>query len=145
MDEQAPRSGSPEEPQEPSPSMALVVQRRTSLPAPLAQVRHLPGRFAAQLPALWDGGRGPLARAAVAGGLLALGSVVGRLTAGSSTALVPAPPEQRLDPARRLSSRRHLVRFETEISTSSVHRSDGSTGAYRWRRTRVVEEWHAGE
>lgn len=145
MDEQAPRSGSPEEPQATPPSLALVVHRRTGLPAPLAQVRHLPARLSAQLPALWDGGRGPLARAAVAGGLLALGSVVGRLTAGSSTALVPARPEQRLDPAPRPASRRHLVRFETEISTSSVHRTDGSTGAYRWRRTRVVEEWHASE
>jgi hypothetical protein len=63
-----------------------VGRRANRLPALVVEVGE-------RLPALWNGGRGPLAQAVLAGGMLALGSVVGRLAAESrATALVPTTP-----------------------------------------------------
>ena len=66
------------------PEAALVAEPVTPAPS------RLPAIIGQRLPALWDGGRGPLARAVVAGGLLALGSVVGRMAANPPSALVPS-------------------------------------------------------
>lgn len=135
MEEQASPLDNPQPPPEGRPSRALVLRRPAALPV-RSLARGLTARVAAYLPARWEDRRGPLARAALAGGLLALGSIVGRLSAGSSIALLPARRD-------RVATHRRLLRIEHEVSTTSVRHGNGSTTAWRQRRTRIVEEWHA--
>lgn len=135
MEEQASPLDNPQPPPEGRPSRALVLRRPAALPV-RSLARGLTARVAAYLPARWEDRRGPLARAALAGGLLALGSIVGRMSAGSSITLLPARRD-------RVATHRRLLRIEHEVSTTSVRHGNGSTTAWRQRRTRIVEEWHA--
>lgn len=139
MEEQASPLDNPQPSPEGRPSRALILRRPAALPV-RSLARGLTARVAAYLPARWEDRRGPLARAALAGGLLALGSIVGRLSSGSSIALLPARSAARRD---RAGTHRRLLRLEHEVSTTSVRHGDGSTTAWRQRRTRIVEEWHA--
>jgi hypothetical protein len=120
---------------------ALVLRPEATLVTePVAPPARLPALVGRYLPVLWDGGRGPLARALVAGGLLALGSVVGRMAAGPSSALVPlgkarpaAPPAAR--------PRRVEVTIETEIGARAEHGWGRATTHWGRRRVRIVQEW----
>jgi hypothetical protein len=111
------------------PSRALIVHPVLGrLPGRVG----LPALITERLPALWDGGRGPLAQAAIAGGLLALGSVVGRLAAGESRALVPSSPPAA--PALARGGRR-IVTIETEVGEAT--NAWGSRPRVQWVRQRV--------
>lgn len=86
-----------------------VITNRSRLSAVVAGVGE-------RLPALWDGGRGPLAQAVLAGGMLALGSVVGRIAASEprTTALGPLKEQSSPPPALPAPRRTELL-VETAI------------------------------
>jgi hypothetical protein len=131
-----------DEPAQPEgePGHALVLRPEAALvTAPVAPPARLPALVGRYLPALWDSGRGPLARALVAGGLLALGSVVGRMAAGPSSALVPLGKAQPAAPAAR--PRRVEVTIETEIGARAEHGWGRATTQWGRRRVRIVQEW----
>ncbi|MCC6628425.1 MAG: hypothetical protein IT340_13630 [Chloroflexi bacterium] len=120
---------------------ALVLRPPTTLmPPPVAPAQiRLPGRLARHLPALWNGGRGPLARAAVAGGLVALGAVVGRMATTSAVAIVPTgrgllarPP----GPPRRVT-----VTIEAEIGERTTRAWGRTTTRWGRRRVQVVQDY----
>jgi hypothetical protein len=127
------------------PNRALVLRPEAALVAePVAPApSRLPAIIGERLPALWGGGRGPLARAVVAGGLLALGSVVGRMAANPPGALVPAgkavaPPSMPPRPTRV------EITVETEIGERTSRRWGRSTTRWGRRRVRIVQEWPEG-
>jgi hypothetical protein len=112
------------------PATALIVRAAPgALTRPRAWLarRRLPARVVAHLPALWQGGRGPLARAALAGGLLALGSFVGRRTALSSVALVPNQRRERAAaPLSTTLFTQRTTRIEMELVETTTRAPGGA-------------------
>lgn len=135
----APPSG---EAAQPESSRALVVRTEAALvaesiaPTPAG----LPARIAQRLPELWDNGRGPLARAVVAGGLLALGSVVGRLATGTAGALVPVGRGGATLPVPGRPGRVEVT-IDTEIGARVARPFGRATTHWTRQRVRIVQEW----
>ena len=119
------------------PEAALVAEPVTPAPS------RLPAIIGQRLPALWDGGRGPLARAVVAGGLLALGSVVGRMAANPPGALVPSGKAAAV-PSMLPRPTRVEITVETEIGERTTRHWGRSTTRWGRRRLRIVQEWPQG-
>ena len=119
-------------------SHAMVLRPTTALKAEpvVPSDRRLPARLARRLPELWDGGRGPLARAVVAGGLVALGAVASRVAATSAVTLVPRNRSQSVVPPRRVT-----ITIETEIGERTTRSWGRSTTHWGRRRVQVVQEF----
>jgi hypothetical protein len=127
------------------PKRALVLRPEAALVAePIARApSRLPAIIGQRLPALWGGGRGPLARAVVAGGLLALGSVVGRMAANPPTALLPSGKAPVTPPPLARPTRVEIT-VETEIGERTTRQWGRSTTRWGRRRLRIVQEWPEG-
>jgi hypothetical protein len=118
------------------PERALVLAARRRL-------ADLPTLIIDRLPVLWNGGRGPLAQALVAGGLLALGSVLGRRASGAATLPTIVPTWG----ARPVIGERPPARVEFSIETEIGITTPGFRGPKtRWRRerVRVIRDWPPG-
>ena len=137
-DDQEPEDG---EPQAGETTRALVVRPTPEpmLPAVRSWASHLPTLIGERLPALWDGGNGPLARAAMAGGLLVLGSVVGRMAANPPGALVPVRTPPPVAPAGETSPRRREIWIETEVGEMTGRERGSATVRWQRHRVRIVE------
>jgi hypothetical protein len=117
---------------------ALVLRPTSALTADAVAPadNRLPARLARRLPELWQGGRGPLARAVVASSLVALGAVAGRMAATSAVTLAPTG---RLHPA--VPPRRVTITIETELGERTSRAFGRSTTRWGRRRVQVVQEF----
>jgi hypothetical protein len=139
MDE--PTTVAPETVDSTAPGRALVLRPPATLVATPATPtpRRLPARLARHLPALWNGGRGPLARAVVAGGLVALGAVASRVATTGTLAVVPAGrglPPRPVSPPRRVT-----VTIEAEIGERTTRTWGGTTTRWGRRRVQIVQDY----